>query len=101
MGGYRLAVRFTGDLDAEVTLITMSVELAPDVDLEPCAVAWFCLHPTFPWRWVKVRFGDRRATFSVMAWGGFTVGVWLPEAGIELERDLATIPDAPDVIKLR
>lgn len=30
--------------------------------------------------------------------GGFTVGVWIPARGVELESDLALIPDAPRII---
>jgi len=34
-----------------------------------------------------------------MAWGGFTVGAWLPWRGIELELDLALLEGAPQVVR--
>jgi hypothetical protein len=35
------------------------------------------------------------------AWGGFTVGVWIPSETVELELDLAREPDAPRIIRER
>jgi hypothetical protein len=33
------------------------------------------------------------------AFGGFTVGVWIPSQQVQLELDLAELSDAPRVIK--
>lgn len=61
--------------------------------------AVFFLHPTFNPDRVSERFRDGKARLSIKAWGGFTVGVWLPVQKIELELDLAELTDAPPVIK--
>jgi hypothetical protein len=37
----------------------------------------------------------------VEAWGGFTAGVWMPSAQVELECDLAMLDYAPMTIKER
>ncbi|MGX1307533.1 hypothetical protein AB7M35_002253 [Amorphus suaedae] len=63
-------------------------------------VAEIYLHPTFRRDRVVVLFEDNRADYSFFAWGGFTVGVWLPRQEIELELDLARNPDAPHFIRM-
>lgn len=82
-------------------IITCCVTAQPDVPMEVGAVAWFFLHPTFSPSQVNVRFTGQRATLSVEAWGAFTVGVWIPSARVELECDLATLPNVPKHIKAR
>lgn len=97
--GFRLDARFSGPSDGDDVTVSLTVTAERGVHVPPGSVAWFCLHPTFPWRWVKVLFGDGRAALSVQAWGGFTVGVWLPESRVELEADLSILPDAPHIIR--
>ncbi|WP_373928462.1 hypothetical protein QTN93_15100 [Sphingomonas aerolata] len=99
--GYSLKTHFRGDQAGNVVLITMTIEAAPGTQIAPGAVAWFCLHPTFNPQWVKVIFGNDRAVLSLQSLGGFTVGVWLPESGVELESDLAKLPDAPRIVRER
>ena len=99
--GYRLRTMFGGDPEGETASITMTIEADPGTRIAPGAVAWFCLHPTFNPQWVKVIFGNDRAILSLHSWGGFTVGVWLPEAGVELESNLAKLPDAPRIVRER
>lgn len=58
----------------------------------------FYLHDTFNPSRIVTRMRGHEASVTVSAWGGFTVGAWIPGAGIELECDLAQLPDAPRVI---
>ena len=81
--------------------VLMTVTADFEADLQLGDVAWFDLHPSFPQRRIKVMFNDRRATLSVQAWGGFTLGIDLPRQGIKLECDLARLKDAPNIIKTR
>lgn len=68
-------------------------------------IAWFALHPTFSPATVKVALRGGRAQLSIQAWGGFTVGVSIarpdPQSEVRLECDLATLPDAPAIIRTR
>ena len=57
------------------------------------------MHPTFNPIHVQTTFRGREASLTVRAWGGFTVGAWLPDHQIELECDLAGLPDAPQIIR--
>lgn len=97
--GYALTARFEDELEEGVTNVTLTVEAGPDAGLIPGDVAWFCLHPTFRPQWVRVIFGNGRAVLTVQAWGGFTVGAWLPTPAVELELDLSRLPDAPKRIR--
>jgi len=45
------------------------------------------------------KFNDGHAELKVTAWGGFTVGLWLPIQQVELELDLAEVPGAPQNIR--
>ncbi|MFI5408038.1 pYEATS domain-containing protein [Kaistia sp. UC242_56] len=38
----------------------------------------FCLHDSFPKNVRRERFRGGSARIAVTAWGGFTVGIWLP-----------------------
>lgn len=97
--GYALTAGFEDAIEEGTTNVTMTVEAGPNADLAPGDVAWFCLHPTFRPQWVRVIFGNGRAVLTVQAWGGFTVGVWLPTPEVELELDLSLLPDAPERIR--
>lgn len=59
----------------------------------------FFLHPTFPRSRVRVAMENGTARLELAAWGGFTVGAWIAEDGVELELDLSTMPNAPAVIR--
>lgn len=99
--GYSLKTQFEDGSTDGVVSITMTIQADPDTQIAPGAVAWYCLHPTFIPQWVKVIFGNDRAVLSLQSWGGFTVGVWLPESGVELECNLAMHPDAPTIVRER
>lgn len=59
-------------------------------------IVLFSLHPTFvdPYKIVVVK--DGIAALEFIAYGVFTVGVLISNANIELEYNLATLPDAPE-----
>ena len=50
---------------------------------------------------LKAIFQGHEASLTVRARGGFTVGAWLPERGVELECDLADPAIAPSRVNLR
>jgi hypothetical protein len=61
----------------------------------------FHLHNSFkpPLQVGKFRSGSAKLTVTV--WGGFTLGVWIPRPGVELELDLAELDEAPRIVKER
>lgn len=98
--GFRLFPHFLED-NAKTVAVQLIVEANDTSLLTVGDSAWFCLHPTFFPDWVRVYFRGRTAVLPVKAWGGFTVGVWLPSQDIELEYNLASAPDAPMIIRTR
>lgn len=61
----------------------------------------FHLHDSFKPPLVVRRFKYSAASLTVTAWGGFTVGVWIPAHAVELELDLASIDNAPEIVRSR
>ena len=100
-GGFHVDAVFRPGSNRNWVTVLLTVTAEAGANLELGDVAVFDLHPTFPQRRIKVMFNDRRATLSVQAGGGFTLGVELPRQGIKLERDLAEMEDAPNIIKTR
>lgn len=96
-GGFRLSARFPNP-GPKVTTVILQAELDEGSTPDIGESVWFCLHPTFNPEWVRVLFRGRAATLTVQAWGGFTVGAWIPTRKVELECDLAELPDAPRII---
>jgi hypothetical protein len=94
-GGFHLEAAFSEEADDWVT-VTLAVrsDSAPDgLSVE------FFLHDSFsPDHYVET-LGEGRAELKIHAWGGFTVGVWIPRSGVELELDLALLPDAPRIVR--
>lgn len=95
--GYAARAEFAETTSRNWTRITLIVE-GPALDRDEVL---FYLHDSFPKDVRRERFRDGRAKTSVTSWGGFTVGIWLPRQGIELELDLALLPDAPVPIRTR
>jgi hypothetical protein len=97
--GHSLSATFTETPGARWVDIHLLVQaersLAPSYS---DAVELF-LHPSFNPSRLRVPFRGHEATVTVRAVGGFTVGAWLPEREIELECDLALLPDAPSVVR--
>ncbi|KMN83645.1 hypothetical protein VK98_01450 [Chromobacterium sp. LK11] len=99
--GFRLMAAFEPTNDSDWVTIILTVEAERSAKIGLGDSAWFVLHPTFSPSALKVTFRGNRARLRIQAWGGFTVGVWLSKAGIELECDLTKIEGAPDIIKFR
>jgi hypothetical protein len=98
VGGFTLAAEFAGDENAKVVPITLSVSGESGFESYD-DVAEFFLHPTFQPDRLRAAFHGRSAEVRVVSLGGFTVGVWLPARGIELELDLAKVPGAPRIVR--
>ncbi|ATL98527.1 hypothetical protein CK910_08565 [Aeromonas sp. CA23] len=61
----------------------------------------FHLHDSFKPSTVTRRFKKGAAQLVVSAWGGFTVGIWIPVRKVELELNLAKLKAAPQIIRER
>ena len=95
--GFRLSAEFrhAGRNLVEVFLkVTASEGAAKDLE---CVE--FYLHETFDPCVIPAIFHDGEAQLSVLTYGGFTAGAWIPCVGVELELDLAELPNAPRIVK--
>lgn len=77
------------------------IKLTVEGPADPREEAQFHLHDSFRPQMQKAAFHRKRAMIEVTAWGGFTVGVWLPRRKLALELDLALLPGAPEIIRSR
>ncbi|MCY1198800.1 hypothetical protein D9M72_101890 [compost metagenome] len=91
-GGFHLTASFEKAKGRNQTNVLLSVEADRSENIALGDFVWFILHPTFSPAMLKVAFRGRRAQLRLQVGGRFTVGVWLPKAGIELERELSEIP---------
>jgi hypothetical protein len=89
-GGFHLTASF--EKAKSQTNVVLSVEADRSENIALGDFAWFILHPTFSPAMLKVAFRGRRAQLRLQVGGRFTVGVWLPKAGVKLERELSEIP---------
>ncbi|OYU37997.1 MAG: hypothetical protein CFE33_18225 [Pseudorhodobacter sp. PARRP1] len=94
---YNARAEFVDISSRNWTRINMFVE-GPALDGDEVL---FYLHDSFPKNVWRERFRSGSARLPVTAWGGFTVGIWIPRQRIELELDLAQLPNAPDAIRTR
>ncbi|KIR17366.1 hypothetical protein PFLU4_19820 [Pseudomonas fluorescens] len=99
--GFTLTAAFEPTKNRDLITIILTLEAERSAKLGLGDFAWFVLHPTFSPSALKVTFRGRRAQLRIQVWGGFTVGVWLPKAGLEFECNLAQIEEAPYIIKTR
>lgn len=99
--GVHLTAAFEPTKSRNWVTVILTLEAERSVEIGLGDFAWFVLHPTFSPSALKVTFRGSRAQLRIQAWGGFTVGVWLPKAGLELECNLAQIEGAPQIIKMR
>lgn len=95
-GGFALQATFHPTRSRDWVAITLEVQAPAGVRVES---ATFYLHDSYDPDRHQVPFANGRAALDVIAWGGFTVGAWVAEAGVELELDLAEAPGAPRVIR--
>jgi hypothetical protein len=95
-GGYTLSAKFGRGLKGWVQL-TLRVKRRSTA--APASQVQFFLHDSFEPDRIVVPILENEAELPTLAYGGFTVGVWIAEAGIELELDLAEVKDAPEIIR--
>lgn len=96
---FQLQASFDWDKSDRWVKITMQVVAVGDQPPSFDRVVEFFLHDTFNPDRLRAVFRGDGASISIHAWGGFTVGAWLPEERIELELNLAEVPGAPYSIK--
>ncbi|OAP43546.1 hypothetical protein ATB98_24480 [Sinorhizobium saheli] len=99
--GFNLSATFEPTKSKDWVTINLTVEAERSVKIGVGDFAWFVLHPTFSPSALKVSFRGNRARLRIQAYGGFTVGVWLPKPNTELECNLAAIAGAPRIIQSR
>jgi hypothetical protein len=100
-GGFRLMASFEPTASRDRAIVVLNVEAESSAKVGLGDFAWFVLHPTFSPPVLKVAFRGNRARLRIWAWGGFTVGVWVPKADVELECDLSRLEGAPKIIRAR
>ncbi len=97
IGNFELSACF-GEKDPKTwATITLCVK-GPAPDGEEVQ---FHLHDSFKPPLEREKFKRGRAKLEVTAYGGFTVGAWLPSRQIELELDLARLENAPRIVRER
>jgi len=96
-GDYSLSASFRKQPRSQVVELHLAVTSSNAA--KSARTVEFFIHPSFPRERIKVRMVQGKAELDLLAWGGFTVGVWIAEYGIELELDLAEIPSAPKIIR--
>jgi hypothetical protein len=99
--GFSLSANFEDSENPDWVTVILSLQASRSASIGLGDYAWFALHPTFSPQTFKVSFRGRRAQLRLRIWGGFTVGVWIPKANIELECDLSQLKDAPDIVRSR
>jgi hypothetical protein len=99
LDGFSVTADFAAGSDPAWVTLTLAVTAAPAAGLGRNDTAIFVLHDSFTPQRVQRPFVDRVARLVVEAYGGFTVGVWLPRQKLALELDLAALPGAPEVIR--
>jgi hypothetical protein len=97
--GFSLSASFSESGDQNWIGIHLVATAKPGVVLESDAVAEFFLHDTFRPSRLSVTFANGVAALTLRAFGGFTVGAWIPSHQVQLELDLAEQSDAPRAIK--
>eukprot|EP01035_Chromulina_nebulosa_P021081 gene21081-27317_t len=98
-GGFILQAFFESAKFRHWVNIDLTVEAETSRMVGLSDVAYFVLHPSFSSSTIKVAFRGRRARLRLQAWGGFTVGIWLPKQMVELELDLSKLATAPEIIR--
>lgn len=96
--GFVLSAEFrhVGTSSVQILIRVTAPDTAKPSDLE-CVDLY--LHDSFHPDVVPAVFHGREAELSLLSYGGFTVGAWVACRGVELELDLAELPDAPQVIR--
>jgi hypothetical protein len=95
--GYELTADFR-KAGSDTVDILLKV-IAPEGEVSDLERVDFYLHQSFDPDIMPAAFENGVAQLSRWAWGGFTVGAWIPSKGVELELDLAELPNAPRIIR--
>jgi hypothetical protein len=99
-GEFAISASFK-QLSADFVEAYLVVECRDEKKLHANLFAEFYLHETCrPDHQVRL-FKHGIAELSLIIYGGFTVGVWIPAEEVELELDLATVRGAPSIIRER
>lgn len=93
--GFSIGARFDRGPEGWIE-ITLTVRGPADADGEEVQLF---LHETFSPSRITRTFDKGVAVYTTLAYGGFTVGVWIPGRQVELELDLSLLPDAPLIIQ--
>jgi hypothetical protein len=98
--GFALKAAFPGPRNKGWTEVELTVTAAPQAgDTSDVTFVEFYLHNSFKPDHRSVTFHDGQGDLCLTTWGGFTVGVWIPARGVMLELDLASLSDAPKIVK--
>jgi hypothetical protein len=97
-GGFELTASFAAAANQEWGDINLVVAAEPG-PAQTATEAEFFLHDTCRRPRVTVPFSQERAQLQLHVFGGFTVGVWIASHQVQLELDLAELPDAPQIVK--
>jgi len=97
--GFSLEASFSGSRLSKWVTVVLKVSADQSILISPTDFVEFHLHDTFNPEIMTVAFHDGVAELSLLAFGGFTVGVWIPTHLTELELDLSEMPNAPRVIR--
>ena len=95
--GFTLSAAFSNTRRHGWTRIALSIAGPADDGESACIY----LHDSFPEPVRTIAFSKGKAVLTALAWGGFTVGAWLPKREIELELDLSECEGAPGSIRAR
>lgn len=95
--GFRATATFTHNRSRDWT----NVHITVDGEVPEGTPAHFYLHDSFIPDKRVVSFRRGKAQLVLTAWGAFTVGVWIPKQGVELELDLALVDEAPSPFRER
>lgn len=97
--GFSLSASFSDTGDRNWIEIHLVVTAKSEVTLDNDAIAEFFLHDTFRRSRRSAKFANGVAALTIRAFGGFTVGAWIPSHQVQLELDLAELSYAPRAIK--
>lgn len=96
-GGFTASAEFEKTISKNWVRIVLRVK-GPGRDGEEVQ---FHLHDSFNPPLKTTNFKARVAKLAVTVWGGFTLGVWIPAHGVELELDLTKLDGAPRIVRER
>ena len=95
--GFRLSAGFRNPSKGWVEIL-IKVDALTDVAKD--TVVEFYLHQTFVPDMMVALFDEKgSAEISIISYGGFTVGAWIPSHEVELELDLSKERGAPRIVR--